>query len=229
MYLVRYYAKRLRTLRGKTVVHVGAHKGQEAALYERWGAARVIWVEADPETARALRSHLAGRSGQGDGWLARLLRFRPTRHQVIEALIGDEDGKPTDFFVFSNDGESSSIFRKAKLDADRHANVTETGEVRQLSMRTLDRLLPENGVPLNSVDILTLDVQGAELLCLKGATALLRQIHLLEAEVSQEKWYEGGVLLPELDAWLRSQGFRRRTWVRRRMMNAVYRNTRRQR
>lgn len=229
MYLVRYYAKRLRTLRGKTIVHVGAHKGQEAALYERWGAARVIWVEADPDTARSLRSHLAARSGQGEGWLAHILRFVPTRHQVIEALIGDEDGKPTDFFIYSNDGESSSIFRKAQLDEDRHANVMETGQVRQLAMRTLDSLLPENGISLDTVDVLTLDVQGAELLCLKGATALLRHIQLLEAEVSQLQWYEGGVLLPELDSWLLSEGFCRRTWVRRRMMNAVYCNTRRQR
>ena len=229
MYLVRYYAKRLQTLRGKTIVHVGAHKGQEAALYERWGAARVIWVEADPDTARSLRSHLALRSGHGDGWLSRLLRFPPTRHQVVEALIGDEDGKPTDFFVFCNDGQSSSIFRKAKLEEDRHANVKETGQVRQLAMRTLDSLLPESGIPLDNVDILALDVQGAELLCLKGATALLGHVHLLEAEVSLLRWYEGGVLLPELDAWLREQGFHRRTWVRRRMMNAVYRNGRRSR
>lgn len=196
MYLVRYYAKRLQTLRGKTIVHVGAHRGQEAALYERWGAAHVIWVEADPDTARSLRSHLDSRSGYGEGWLARLLRFPPTRHQVVEALIGDQDGKPTDFFVFCNDGQSSSIFRKAQLEDDRHANVKETGQVRQLAMRTLDSLLPEFGISLNSVDILALDVQGAELLCLKGATALLNHIHLLEAEVSLVQWYDGGVLLP---------------------------------
>lgn len=229
MYMVRYYAKRLQTLRGKTIVHVGAHKGQEAALYERWGAGRVVWVEADPDTAKALRAHLANRTGHDEGWLARLMRFAPTRHQVIEALIGNEDNKPTDFFVFSNDGESSSIFRKSQLDDDRHANVVETGQVRQLSMRTLDSLLPENGVVLDKVDVLSLDVQGAELLCLQGARQLLRHIHLLEAEVSQIPWYKGGVLLPELDAWLAEQGFRRHTWVRRRMMNAVYRNTRRQR
>ena len=229
MYMVRYYAKRFQTLRGKTIVHVGAHKGQEAALYERWGVSSVIWVEADPETAKTLRANLASRTGRSEGWLARLLNFAPTRHQVIEALIGNEDHKTTDFFVFSNDGESSSIFRKAQLENDRHANVIETGQVRQLLMRTLDSLLPENGVALSKVDVLALDVQGAELLCLQGAGQLLRHIHLLEAEVSQIPWYKGGVLLPELDAWLGERGFRRHTWVRRRMMNAVYRNTRRQR
>lgn len=222
MYMVRYYAKRLQTLSGKTIVHVGAHKGQEAALYERWGASRVVWIEADPETAKGLRTHLSARSGKGEGLLARLMRFSPTRHEVIEALIGNEDNKPTDFFVFSNDGESSSIFRKAQLNEDRHAHVVETGQVRQLSMRTLDQLLPENGVDLQSVDILTLDVQGAELLCLKGAAELLRHVQLLEVEVSQFQWYTGGVLLSELDLWLRAGGFHRLTWVRRRMMNAVY-------
>ena len=59
MYLIRHHLLRLRTLRGKTIVHVGAHRGQEAALYAKWGAARVIWVEADPETAHGLRQHLS--------------------------------------------------------------------------------------------------------------------------------------------------------------------------
>lgn len=222
MYLIRHLLLRLKTLRGKTIVHVGAHRGQEAALYSAWGASRVIWVEADPETARGLRQHIAGLNTQPRGILAGLLSSKRTEHTVIEALVGDEDGKPTDFHVFSNDGESSSIFRKSADANSRHANIVETGTVRRLSMRSLDRLLPENGIPLDAVDILVLDVQGAELLCLKGATALLSRIRLLETEVSLQSWYDGGVLLPELDAWLEERGFTRRTRVRRPMMNAVY-------
>jgi FkbM family methyltransferase len=226
MYMVRYYAKRLQSLRGKTIVHVGAHKGQEADKYESWGAKRVIWIEADPETAKALRNHLSNRIPPQPSWLQRFFALPRTEHVVIEALVGDVDDRPTNFYVFSNDGESSSIFRKANLEEDRHASVVETGIVRQLHMRSLDRLLPENGIPLSDVTVLALDVQGAELLCLKGALTLLKHIQLLEAEVSQIQWYEGGVLLPELDAWLKTHGYRRHTWVRRRMMNAVYRNTR---
>lgn len=222
MYLIRHHLLRLQTLRGKTIVHVGAHRGQEAAEYQKWGAARVIWIEADPETARGLRQHLATLPRQPQGRLQRLLGFPATEHRVIEALIGDEDGKLTDFHVFSNDGESSSIFRKSAEADTRHAAIVETGTVRQLAMRSLDRLLPENGIALDSVDILVLDVQGAELLCLRGATDLLSRITMLESEVATTAWYEGGVLLPELDAWLAGKGFRRRTRVRRSMMNAVY-------
>jgi hypothetical protein len=89
-------------------------------------------------------------------------------------------------------------------------------------MRTLDRLLPENGIALSDVDILVLDVQGAELLCLNGAAELLKSVQIIESEVSKRSFYKDGVLLPELDTHLRGAGFTRRTWVRRNSMNAVY-------
>lgn len=222
MYMVRFYAKRLQTLRGKTIVHVGAHYGQEAALYEKWGAAKVVWVEADPETVVHLRKSLERRTPPKQTLLRRMMGFGQTQHIVIQALVGDTDGKETEFYVFSNGGQSSSIFKKANLSFDRHATVVETGQVHHLTMRCLDSLLPEYGIKPSTVDVLALDVQGAELLCLKGSQKLLENISLLECEVSKIQWYEGGVLLQELDAWLRERGFLRRTWVRRAMMNAVY-------
>ncbi|MEI9965312.1 MAG: hypothetical protein WDM92_12105 [Caulobacteraceae bacterium] len=45
------------------IVHVGAHKGGEAGRYETLGARRVIWIEADDETAEMARRKLARRSG----------------------------------------------------------------------------------------------------------------------------------------------------------------------
>jgi FkbM family methyltransferase len=140
---------------------------------------------------------------------------------VIESLVGDEDGRATDFYIFSNAGASNSIFRKSEAFAE-HDAVTETGEVKRLHMRTLDRLLPENGIALSDVDILVLDVQGAELLCLNGAAELLKSVQIIESEVSKRSFYKDGVLLPELDTHLRGAGFTRRTWVRRNSMNAVY-------
>jgi FkbM family methyltransferase len=221
MYLVRHLAMRLKSLAGKTVLHVGAHYGEEAALYERWGAEHVIWIEADPAVAAGLRAHLADHARPTLNWLARRADATQTRHTVIESLVGDEDGRATDFYIFSNAGASNSIFRKSEAFAE-HDAVIETGEVKRLHMRTLDRLLPENGIALSDVDILVLDVQGAELLCLKGAVGLLKSVQMIESEVSKQSFYKDGVLLPELDAHLRDAGFIRRTWVRRNSMNAVY-------
>ena len=220
MYLVRHYGLRLQSLAGKTIVHVGAHRGEEARLYDRWGAAKVIWIEADPAVAVDLRANLAALTPEKRVFLARGAT-QPTQHQVIEALVGDEDGKPTDFYIFSNAGASNSIFRKDDSH-EKMQQVTETGEVKRLHMRRLDGLLVENGVALDSVDILVLDVQGAELMCLQGAVEVLKHVSLLETEVWKTSFYQNGVLLDELDRWLDNAGFRRRTWVRRNSMNAVY-------
>ena len=52
-----------------------------------------------------------------------------------------------------------------------------------------------------------MDVQGAELLVLKGATSLLKSAKAVIVEVSMQPYYEGGVLQPELRDFLRGRGF----------------------
>lgn len=58
MNIVRYMLCRMKTLRGMTVVHVGAHFGQEANRYQNMMAAKVVWVEASPETFQVLTSNI---------------------------------------------------------------------------------------------------------------------------------------------------------------------------
>lgn len=222
MYIVRTLARRLKTIRGMTIVHVGAHKGQEASQYNWWGASRVIWIEADPAQLDGLQKHLDESSSEPRSWFAKLFRMPETKHEVVQALVGDVDGADTPFFLFTNDGMSNSIFAKLSDGDDPQPTVNETGEVLKLKMRSLDVLLPENGVALEDVDLLTLDIQGAELLALKGAETLLKKIHYLETEISKQPFYDGGVLFDELEPWLNARGFFNKTWLRRPFMNAVF-------
>lgn len=78
------------------------------------------------------------------------------------------------------------------------------------------------GVPYDNIDALVIDVQGAELKVLMGAPLTLEKVKILELEVSSEEIYTDGVLVDELDAWLRARGFVRRTRLRRTHMNAIY-------
>jgi FkbM family methyltransferase len=141
---------------------------------------------------------------------------------VINALVGDVDGEDTAFYIYSNEGASNSLFTKHPDVDEKFDWLTETGDVLRLKMRSLDAFLVENGIKLEKVDFLTMDIQGAELLCLKGATQLLESLQYIETEISKTPFYDGGVLLDELEPWLNERGFRCKRWLIRPFMNAVF-------
>jgi len=222
MYIVRHLMRRMKTLRGMTIVHVGAHQGQEAAQYDAWGAEKVIWIEADPGQLPSLNKQIEHIRSQPRSGFAKLFGASKTEHLVINALVGDVDGEDTAFYIYSNEGASNSLFTKHPDVDERFDWLTETGDVLRLKMRSLDALLVENGIKPENVDFLAMDIQGAELLCLKGATQLLESLQYIETEISKTPFYDGGVLLDELEPWLNERGFRCKTWLRRPFMNAVF-------
>lgn len=222
MNIVRYLGMRLKTLRGMTVVHVGAHYGEEAERYQRSMAKKVVWIEAAPDIFPRLEEHIADMRKRPPDFLARLCSAPPTEHLLAQTLVGEEDGRPAEFHLFDNAGSSNSMFRLHRGENDRFASVRETGEVLTLPMKRLDTVLDEIGVAPESVDVLVLDVQGAELICLKGADRTLKSVRYIETEVSKEPVYDGGVLLAELEPWLNARGFVRRTWLNKPHMNAIF-------
>jgi FkbM family methyltransferase len=85
-----------------------------------------------------------------------------------------------------------------------YMNTIETKEVCAFK---LDTFCKKNNI--EKIDILKMDVQGAELLALKGAAGLLKKgaIKIIFTEVSFVKYYEGGVLFNTLYEKLSSLGF----------------------
>ena len=61
---------------------------------------------------------------------------------------------------------------------------------------------------LGPVDLLKLDVQGAELLVLRGAEKSLPRVRLVFVEVSFRPIYEGSAVFADVYAFLRGHGFR---------------------
>lgn len=72
---------------------------------------------------------------------------------------------------------------------------------------TLSTYCQENGI--NKIDLLHLDVQGAELKVLEGAIPILHQIESIWVEVSSEKFYFDQVLATDLHRFLVSHGYSR--------------------
>jgi FkbM family methyltransferase len=177
-----------------TAIHVGAHFGEERADYEALGLAEVLWVEASRTDYGELVARLAVRSGAA------------TRHSTVNAFVADTSGQTVRLRRFSNEGASSSIYAATPLFKHYWPSVEDTGISEEVVTTTLDDIAIETGFA--KPDLLVVDVQGAELLVLKGGQTVLGQVKAVIVEVSRGRFYEGGVLYPELRDYLLARGFR---------------------
>lgn len=169
------------------VLHVGAHRAQEHALYHSLGK-NVIWVEAIPELAAKLEEKFAGDS----------------RQLVLCALVGDRDKPKVPFFVASNDRSSSSVFRFGRDVGHFSTELSMLSEL-ELPMKRLDSILSIQLAQSHTHWVF--DIQGSELLALEGSGGLLRFCNSMEIEVSTIDHYDGGVNFESLDYFLVNAGF----------------------
>jgi hypothetical protein len=74
-----------------------------------------------------------------------------------------------------------------------------------LQLTTIDLIVERN--KLGKIDLLKLDVQGAELLALQGAKNTMRHVEVLMAEVSILQYNKGAPIFHKLQALLHSYDF----------------------
>lgn len=179
------------------VVHIGAHWAEDAGFYEQCGAETVLWVEADPDTYRKLCAVVAMRSGR-------------TRHLTENALVSASDGEELDFNRFNADGASSSVYTATEAYRARFPHSEETGEVLTLETRSLPDILAQHGIDVAAArrPMLVVDVQGHELSVLEGLGQGLRDFAQCKCEVSRIPLYAGGAAFEDIDAHMRSFGYR---------------------
>lgn len=170
------------------VVHIGAHNGEERQLYDRHDLA-VLWIEALPREFDILVANLADYP----------------RQTALNALLTDRDGESHQFNVSSNSGLSSSIFEFAEH-RDIWPSVTMVDTV-ALTSTTFGTLVAHHNISLAAYQAIVLDVQGAELLVLKGFGDLLAKFRFVKAEAADFEGYRGGATLRQLDDLLRPFGF----------------------
>lgn len=181
--LIRAYG-----MRPASVLHIGAHAAEEARTYERCGIRRVWWIEANPELLGNLRAEVERYGGHG----------------VIEAAVDAVDDEEVAFHV-TNSSQSSSI-----LDLDTHRqhypdiDVERTVQLRTVTVDTLaDRY------DFSGINLVNLDIQGAELRALRGAVNTLAHVDYVYTEVNRESVYRGCALVGEIDEFLGQLGLGR--------------------
>lgn len=117
--------------------------------------------------------------------------------------VSDREGK-TSFFLCDNNTGSSSLLKMGDLHKEAYPHTSKNTEI-HIDVTTMDQLfekeIVEEGV------LLKLDVQGAELLVLKGAESLLKKVSVIFTEISFNELYENSVLFETLQDYLRNFGF----------------------
>lgn len=171
------------------VIHVGGHEGQEVDAYARLGIEHALFFEANPQVFDTLQARLAERDG----------------YQALHCAIV-ESNAPVTLRVTSFD-QSSSVL-PLKEHARIYPDIVEVAQV-EVPGRRLDDILRESGDESRHYNLLSLDIQGAELLALKGAVETLHQVDAIRVEVNYAELYAGGAHVYELDAFLDAQGFAR--------------------
>ena len=186
------YSKVLEILRHhgiqvRGILHVGAHECEELRDYVAGGvsASSVVWVEGNADKVALMKA-----------------RGVPNVHY---GLVSDKEEEVV--FHITNNGQSSSILALETHKVE-HPHVY-VSEVRKERTTTLKKLVEVHGIDVRHLNFWNFDIQGAELMALRGAGDLLESAEALYLEVNEKELDKGCALLGEMDAFLAERGFRR--------------------
>jgi hypothetical protein len=170
------------------VLHVGAHECEELPFYNSLGILNdnIIWIDAI--FSKVLEAQIKGIPN------------------VYEAVITDKDYENV-MFNISNNVQSSSVLEFG-THSQEHPWVVYVDKVTKKSI-TIDTFFKKNGLDARKCDFWNFDIQGAELMALKGAIDSLQYAKALYLEVNEKELYKNCALIGDIDIFLRQYNFER--------------------
>lgn len=168
--------------------HIGAHECEELEFYKKIGlqANDVVWIDAIEKKVNEAKA-----------------KGIPN---MYTAVVTDKDDD-TIIFNVSNNVQSSSVL-KFKTHATMHPRVVFVDKF-ESKTTTINTFFEKNNLDASKYNFWNIDIQGAELLALKGATKYLSSAKVLYLEVNEKELYEGCGLIGEIDSFVATYGFRR--------------------
>jgi FkbM family methyltransferase len=173
---------------GGVFVDVGAHVGYYSlkAAAKAGPSGRVIAIEPNPDTIRKLQANIR--------------ESKAYRILVYPVACSDSQGVVE---FYSAQHENSSASSMSAVNAAQGKSVTSSYQVHT---RRLDDIVHESGV--SRVDAIKIDVEGAELLVLKGAGETLDRYHpIVAVELMEEQLKNMGSSSAQVIGFLRSHGY----------------------
>lgn len=178
----------------QVIVEFGSYDGGDGArLKKLYPQARVVSIEADPYRCQMIRE---------------LDRDLEIGLEIIECAVSDFDGEIEFYRTLdpneeSGIGSSGSIHKKTDKYKQTYSHLQEI-EPFVVASKTLLTLSRE--LNLGEIDLLHMDVEGAELRVLKGMESLRPKVIFLEKHLGKEM-YEGAYDWNEMRSYLLSIGY----------------------
>jgi FkbM family methyltransferase len=181
--------RHLPRLKYRSVIDGGANRGSFTdAFLQLHRPERLVLVEAIPELAEKLRERYAGKPGIS----------------VVSAALSDRNGEAQ--FEINRSDASSSLLPIDPRNSEWFSRDLRVARTVSVSTMTLQALMEAQG--LQTVDLLKLDLQGAERLVLTGGEAVLDRVRVIYTEIFFEQLYAGAWLFRELNEFLSNRSFK---------------------
>ena len=168
--------------------HIGAHDCEEMDFYNKLGIQKenVVWIDA-------ISSKVTEATNRGIP-------------NVYNAVITDKDDDEIVFNI-SNNVQSSSVLEFG-THSQEHPWVVYVDKI-NLKTITIDTFFEKNNIDNSKYNFWNFDIQGAELMALKGATQSIKYAKAIYLEVNEKELYKNCGLIDEIDAFLLNYNFKR--------------------
>ena len=176
------------------IIHVGACRGEELFSYYRSNIKNIILIEANTELIAKLnfKSFMYN-------------KFLRMNTSIESFAASDLNGDSIDLNI-ANNTQSSSILDLGKH-LELYPEVKYTKKIK-VKTKTINSIF-EQKYDIKKFNFMNLDIQGAELLALKGSNQILKNIDAVYTEVNLDEIYINCARVEEIDEYLKTFGFER--------------------
>lgn len=196
-------------LKIKGVIQVGSHHAEEFEALHSLGIQNFVLIEPSQKAHDILVEKFESLWHNG-------LKGVGTEVRICQVALADFEGKRFMFTETANKGQSNSLLAPKKH-LEQYPDIVFNG-IEKVEVTTMD-ILAKCDFGIGDIfqygtkedpkecNLLMMDVQGAELMVLRGATETLKQIDYIYTEVNRDEVYENCAKVEELDIFLSGHGF----------------------